>query len=113
MAYLASLFLPFLTAILVAAGTSVLWRQLIGRPFVYCAIAFLLALGLFSLLQSVVELVKNMWPLGGGYFIVSKMTPAEIEALERHRLIEGLFIAVGVVLLSYPLLVILKNNLAK
>lgn len=113
MAHLASLLLPFLTGVLVSAGTSLLWRQLIGKPFVYCAIAFLLALGLFTLLHSVVELVKNMWPLGGGYFIVTNMTPEEIEALERHRLIDGLFIAAGVVLLSYPLLAILKNNLAK
>ena len=113
MAHLASLLLPFLTGILVSVGTVLLWRKLLERPFVYCVIAFLLALGLFTMLHSVVELVKNILPLGGGYFIVTKMTPEEIEALERRRLIEGLFIAVGVVLLSYPLLTIFKNNLAK
>jgi len=113
MVYLVSSILPFLTAILVCVGTTLIWRNSIDRLFIYCVIAFFMALGMFSLSQFLVEIVKAMWPMGEGYYLVSKMTPEQMSAMERQRLNEGFVIAVVVVLLSYPLLMMLKNGLAK
>ena len=113
MAFLASLVLPFLVATLMAGATAVLWRAELARPLLFCTICFLVVLGLERLIHALVELVKSLWPLGGGYFIVARPTPDAIEMVERQITIENVAIALVAALLSYPLLVVVKNSMGK
>lgn len=114
MASLISALLPFLVAAILSIACTVIWRIQLAQPMVYCAMAFFLILGVHCLAKAVVELTKYLWPIGEGYFLVARPTSAaEIEAIERQMIIEGLAIAIVVVFLSYPLLALLKSGVAK
>ena len=114
MVLLISALLPFLVAAALSISCTVIWRIQLARPMVYCATAFFLILGVHYLVKAVVELAKNLWPIGEGYFLVARpASAAELEAIERQMTIQGLAIAIAVVFLSYPLLALLKSGVAK
>jgi hypothetical protein len=114
MAFLVSAVLPFFVAGLTAIAYAASWREQLAKPVAYGLVCFLLVLGLHYLVSSLVELVRNVWPLGGGYSIVVRpTTEGEITAMQRQMTLEGLAIAVAVAVLSYPLVALIRGGFAK
>jgi hypothetical protein len=110
MGFLASVFLPFLLAAAVAGAVSVLWRDVLPRPFFFSVVSFVLVLGVHRLVQAVVEIGKIAWPGGGGYFLEYQPKPNAYEAVERQLTLEAFAVAFFVAVLSYFLLVALRNS---
>jgi hypothetical protein len=113
MAFIVPILLPFFVAFVVAGVSAFFWREGLARPMIYCVVSFLLVLGLQHFINSVVELVRNMWPLGAGNYVAVKLTPEMIEAFERQRAVQSFVIAVVTVLASYPLLSAVKNGFGR
>lgn len=110
MGFLASVFLPFLTAAVLAVAVSVLWRDMLPRPFFFFAVSFVLVLGVHRVVQAVVEIGRVAWPGGGGYFLEYQAKLSAYASLERQLTIEAFVIAIVVAVLSYFLLVALRNS---
>ena len=114
MAFLVSAVLPFIVAGVMAITCAMSSRDLLARPLAYGLVSFLLVLGMHHLVQALVELSKNFWPLGRGYFLVSRpTTESEIAAIERQMTIEGLAIAALVAVLSYPVIALVRGGFEK
>lgn len=114
MAFLVSALLPFVVAGLMAFACVLPWRELLTKPLLYGFASFLLLLGMHYLVKALVEFAKFFWPLGQGYFLVSRPTTERaITAIERQMTIEGLAVAAAVALLSYPLLVLIRGGFEK
>jgi len=111
MGFLASVFLPFLLATVVAGAVSVLWRQVLPRPLFFFAVSFAIVLGLHRLVQALVEIGKLFWPGVGGFFLEYKEKPGAYEIVERQLTLEAFAVALVVVILSYFLLRALRNSL--
>lgn len=111
MGLLASVFLPFLLAAVVAVAASVLWRDTLPRPFFFLVLSFVLVLGVHRLVQAVAEIGKAAWPGGGGFLLEHQAKSSAYEAVERQLTLEAFVIALVVTVLSYFLLVALRNSL--
>ena len=110
MGFLASVFLPFLLAGVVAVAVAVLWRDTLPRPFFFFALSFVLVLGVHRVVQAVVEIGKFVWPGGGGYFLEYQAKPSAYEAVESQLTLEAFVVALVTAVLSYFLLVFLRNS---
>jgi len=111
MGFLAAVFLPFLLAVVLAGAVSVLWREVLPRPFFFFAVSFVLVLGLHRLVQAVVEIGKLVWLETGGYFLEYQAKPSAYEAVERQLTMEAFVIALVVAVLSYVLLMALRTSM--
>jgi hypothetical protein len=113
MAFFVSSMLPFVVAGLMAIVGAMSWRAQLSSPLAYALVCFLLVLGVHHLVKAIVAVVKNLWPIGGGYYLVRPTTEAEIAAIERQMTIEGLAVAAAVALLSYPLIALVRGGFEK
>lgn len=111
MGFLASVFLPFLLAGLVALTAAVLWRQTLPKPFFFFVLSFVLVLGVHRVVQAAVEIGKFLWPAGGGYFLEYRANPGAFEAVERELTREAFALAFVTAILSYFLLGAVRNSM--
>ena len=111
MGFLASVFLPFLLAGVVAVAAAVLWRDTLPKPLFFFALSFALVLGVHRVVQAVVEIGKFVWPGVGGYFLEYQAKPSVYEAVERQLTLEAFSVAFVTAVLSYFLLVVLRNGM--
>jgi hypothetical protein len=110
MGFLASVFLPFLLAVVVAVTAVVLWRNALPKPFFFFALSFVLVLGVHRAVQAVVEIGKFVLPGGGSDFLEYQAKPSAYEAVERQLTLEAFVVALVTAVLSYFLLVVLRNS---
>ena len=113
MPLLASMFLPFLACIGLAAVTAALWWRTLQSPWVYLVLSVLALLGLHRVIQAAAELVKLLG-FGGGYFLEARQNPAKFVELAQEAInAEAIVVTLVVLAVGLPLVRMLWSLLPK
>ena len=110
MVFILSLILPFVTALMLAAGCSFMWRDILARPALFFLLSLVVVLGVHRLCQALLEAGRLLWPGSRGYFLEHQPTPSMIELFERGLTIEAFLLAIIAAAVSYPLLLAIRNG---
>ena len=111
MVFILSLVLPFVAALIVAAGCSFMWRDVLARPVLFFLLSVVVVLGIHQLGQAFLEVGRLFWPGSRGYFLEHQPTPSVIKLFERGLTIEALLLAIVAAAASYPLLLAIRNGI--
>jgi len=113
MSFIASMLLPLVVCVGLAAVTAALWWASFHSPWGYFGLSILTLLGLHRVIQVLAEVVKLI-PGTGGYFLEARRDPVRfVELVQEGITIEAFVVSGLVVAAGLPILFMLRSVLAK
>ena len=113
MQFLVAITLPFLAALVLSIGCSILWWRSFQSPWQFFVLALLLLLGLHRIVQVAAELFKLLQSEFAGYFLEYQKPPNLRDVIFEQITVEALVVAGLVVVAGIPLLVWLRTAMPK